>query len=175
MLKSTAMRGPLLSIFLAATSLICFYTPARTATQQSAAEPKDDDTPVSPEAIQGCYELTMSRWVPDMKWGDDEAFITPPRRIQLFAERGTEGFETNGYLVRPAPGTKPSIHRGSYWIPKGSKKLQIVWSTGFSGLVMELKTSDAEVLRGKATTSWDFNRTKQTAEVTARRIPCAKH
>jgi hypothetical protein len=39
---------------------------------------------------------------------------------------------------------------------------------------MELKTSDAEVLRGKASTFWDFGRRKQTADVVAHRVECEK-
>jgi hypothetical protein len=136
--------------------------------------PKQDSQFVKPETIQGCYDLTLSPWRPDMKLGEDEEFITPPPRIQLFAKRGTEGWETKGYVVRPAPGIKPSIHRGAYWLPKGPKSIEIVWTTGFSGLSMELKTSDAEVLRGKASTFWDFGRRKQTADVVAHRVECEK-
>lgn len=135
---------------------------------------KRDDKLLNPEAVQGCYELTLSPWFPDLKLGEDEEFITPPRRIQLFARKGAEGSEAEGYIVRPAPGTKASIHRGAYWLPRGPKTLEIVWTTGFSGLTMQLKTSDAEVLRGKAATFWDFSRKKQTADVVAQRVDCGK-
>jgi len=109
-----------------------------------------------------------------MKLGEDEQFITPPSRIQLFSTKGTESLESNGYLVRPAPGVQPSVHSSTYWTPKSAKGLEITFTTGFSGVVLSLKTSDAEVLHGKATTFWDFSRKKQTAEVTARRVPCGK-
>jgi len=141
------------------------------ASNQNSSQKQDA---VNPEAIQGCYDLTLSPWFPEMKLGEDEEFITPPTRIQLFAERGTDFLETNGYIVRPAPGVKPSIHRSSYWMPKRSKSIEIVWTTGLSGLTMVLKTSDAEVLHGKAQTFWDFDRKKQTAEVVARRVECEK-
>jgi len=142
------------------------------APQDPGAKPAEK--PVSPEALQGCYELTLSPWFPDMKLGEDEQFITPPPRIQLFAEKGTDGPESNGYLVRPAPGVPPSVHSSTYWMPKGTKGLEITFTTGFSGVVLSLKTSDAEVLHGKATTFWDFNRRKQTAEVMAHRVSCGK-
>lgn len=145
---------------------------ARKANTQS--NPKQDEKHIRPEAVQGCYDLTLSPWFPEMKLGDDEEFITPPTRIQLFAEKGTEGWESEGYIVRAAPGIKPSIHRGAYWLPKGSKSLKIVFTTGFSGLAMDLKTADAETLHGKATTFWDSDRKKQTAEVTAHRAPCGR-
>jgi hypothetical protein len=155
---------------------VCVSAISRAAPQAPSAEPapKQDSQFVNPEILQGCYDLTMSRWFPDMKLGDDEALVTPPARIQLLAQKGTEGSETEGYLVRPAPGAKPSVHSDSYWVPKGRKSIKIIWTTGYSGLTMDLKTSDAEVLRGKASTFWDFNRRKQTAEVLARRVDCGK-
>ena len=165
------MRNPLAGFLcLCLTSVICAFGAPRAAAQAASTDSKL----IKPEAIQGCYDLTLSPWIPDMKLGEDEVFVTPPTRIQLFATKGTEGWEKEGYIVRPAPGVKPSIHRGAYWLPKGAKSIQIVWTTGFSGLEMHLKTSDAEVLRGKAVTFWDFGRKKQTAEVIARRVECEK-
>lgn len=173
-LKSRPMCRLLLGFLLCAMSVA--FGMARSVPQDTTAppNPKQHEALVSPEAVQGCYELALSPWFPEMKLGEDEEFITPPPRIQLFAEKGTEGWEGNGYIVRPAPGVKPSIHRGAYWLPKGRKSLEIVFTTGFSGLMMGLKTADAETLRGRATTFWDFDRKKQTAEVTARRVPCGK-
>lgn len=81
---------------------------------------------VKPENIQGCYELTLSAWRPNLNLGEDAVFVTLPHRIQLFAERGTQGWESEGYVVKPAPGVEPSIHRGSYWSPKSSQSLEIV-------------------------------------------------
>jgi hypothetical protein len=154
----------------------CVFVSAKTSAGPRASSPQSGQKQdaVKPEAIQGCYDLTLSPWFPDLRLGEDEEFITPPARIQLFATKGIEGWESHGYIVRPAPGIKPSIHRGAYWLPKGSKAIEIVWTTGFSGLVMALKTSDAEVLRGKAQTFWDFSRKKQTADVVARRVDCEK-
>lgn len=134
---------------------------------------KSRDKPqfVAPESIEGCYELALSDWQPNLKLGEDVIFITPPHRIQLFAEPGKEGWESNGYIVKPAPGVRASIHRGAWWLPKGPTTIEIVWTTGFSGLSMSLKLEGSE-LRGKAFSSWDFDRTKQTAEVVARRVDC---
>jgi len=42
-----------------------------------------------------------------------------------------------------------SIHRGSFWSPKSSQSIEIVWTTGFSGLVIFLKTAGTD-LRGEA-------------------------
>lgn len=137
----------------------------------SQVKPKDEPQHVKPESIQGCYELTLSAWRPNLKLQRDAEFITPPRRIQLFAEQGKEGWEANGYIVKAAPGVKPSIHRGSYWLPKSSRSIKIVWTTGFSGLSMVL-TVDGRDLRGTAESFWDFTREPQTADVIARRVEC---
>jgi hypothetical protein len=165
---------PLLFSLVLGTSIA--FGVAKGVAQDSAApgNAKPNEKLVSPEAVQGCYALTLSPWFPPMRLGDDEQLITPPPRIQLLAEKGTEGPESRGYLVRAAPGTPPSIHSSMYWLPKGTKTLEITFTDGFSGLVMGLKTSDAETLHGKATTFWDFDRKKQIAEVTAQRVPCGK-
>jgi len=163
---------------LRACAMSFVFVSGATVSAQDPASPqgntKRDDKLLKPEAIQGCYELTLSPWFPYLKLGEDEEFITPPHRIQLFAIKGTEGREAEGYLVRPAPGIPPSVHREAYWLPKGPKTLEIVWTTGLSFLTMQLKTSDAEILRGKAATFWDFSRKKQTAEVVAQRVDCGK-
>jgi hypothetical protein len=85
---------------------------------------------------------------------DEATFITPPKRIELLAKRGTQGMETRGFLVRPAPGVPQSIHRSTYWVPTGPKKIEIVFTTGTSGLEMQL-TVQGETLQGKAKTFWD--------------------
>jgi hypothetical protein len=126
---------------------------------------------VDPESIQGCYDLTLSAWRPNLNLEEDAVFLTPPHRIQLFAEKGTHGWESEGYVVKPAPGAEPSVHRGSYWLPNGSQSMEIVWTTGFSGLVMGLKIKGTD-LRGEAKSFWDFPRRRQTAEVTAHRVEC---
>jgi hypothetical protein len=126
---------------------------------------------VDPESIQGCYELTLSAWRPHLELGEDAVFITPPHVVQLFAERGTKGWEDQGYIVRPAPGVPASIHRGSYWVPKDQRSIEVVWTTGTSGLVMNLSV-EGEVLRGKARSHWDFPRRQQTAGVVARKVEC---
>lgn len=146
--------------------------------QSNGGNPKGKESTFNkPASIQGCYELGTLLWRPDLKLGapgGDEVFITPPRRIQLLAERGSERLEKNGYLVRPAPGIPASIHRFSYWTPTGTRTIEVVFSTGLSGLVMKPKV-DGETLRGKAKTHWDFPRRHQTAQVMARKVDCGKN
>jgi hypothetical protein len=173
-LKCRPMRRLIFGVVLCVTSIALGM--ARTVRQDTgtSGNAKQNEKSVRPEAVQGCYALAMSPWFPAMRLGDDEQLITPPSRIQLLAEKGTEGEESRGYLVRAAPGVQPSVHSSMYWLPKGSKTLEITFTDGFSGLVMGLKTSDAETLHGKATTFWDFDRRRQVAEVMARRVPCGK-
>lgn len=139
---------------------------------RAGQNPNDKDF-IKPESIQGCYDLGTLNWRPDLKLDKDEAvFITPPERIELLAERGTQGREKNGYLVRPAPGVTQSVHRSTYWMPTGPKKIEIVFTTGTSGLEMQL-TVQGETLQGKAKTFWDFLRRRQTAHSIAHKINCA--
>jgi hypothetical protein len=127
---------------------------------------KRDLQVVKPEHIQGCYELTLSPWQPNLHISEDYEFI-----VQLLAERGTQGWEQHGYIVKPAPGVPPSIHRGSYWLPKKEHWIEIVWTTGSSGLVMGLKV-EGDVMRGEARSFWDFPRKTQKAAVVARKVDC---
>jgi hypothetical protein len=55
--------------------------------------------------------------------------------------------------------------------PKDQGSIEVVWTTGFSGLVMGL-TINGEELKGKAKTHWDFRRKQQTADVVARKVEC---
>lgn len=157
-------------VFLCLLECICACFFAFSSTQD---KPNGKSQLVKPENIQGCYELTLSPWRPDLRLGGDAVFITPPNRIQFLAERGTKGWEAEGYVVKPALGVKPSIHRGSYWLPKSPQSIEVVWTTGFSGLTMVLKINGTD-LRGKAKSFWDFPRKEQTADVVAHKVDCEK-
>lgn len=79
----------------------------------------------------------------DTRGAGSVPLLGPPRRqsVQLFAERDTQGWEPERYLVKPAPGVEPSIHSASFWWPKGSQSIKILWTTGFSGLVNAFSTN----------------------------------
>jgi hypothetical protein len=126
---------------------------------------------VQPETVRGCYELSLSDWRPKMDLGDDAPFVTPPHRIELSAERGTHGWEAEGFLVKPAPGIEPKIDIHSYWLPKSARSIEIVWTTGFSGVTMALTIQGSD-MQGQAQTFWDFTRDRQQADVVARRVKC---
>lgn len=95
------------------------------------------------------------------------------RVFNSWPNRERKVLRANGYIVRPAPGIKPRIHRVAYRLPKGPKSREMVCLD--DGIQWwELKTSDAEVLRGKASTFWDLGRRKQIADVVALRVECGK-
>ena len=125
--------------------------------------------PLTPESVQGCYELSIAKWSPDL--GEDSVFATPPKRIILLGEKGSNHFESNGYLLRPAPGEEPSIHRSAYWRLEGTDKLILVWTTGFSGVEVKLHRQ-GDALVGKAEPFWDFPRRGRKSKAVAQRIEC---
>jgi hypothetical protein len=154
--------------------LILSSWPTNSAPRQSTGENSRDKESrfIKPETIQGCYELGTLDWKPDLQLDKEEAvFITPPERIQILTEHGSNGFEKNGYLVRPAPGISPSIHRATYWEPTGPNTIEVTFTTGTSGLSMKLEV-EGEALKGEAKTHWDFLRRGQRAKVIARRADC---
>ena len=141
-------------------------------TSQALSKAAPHSALISPEAVQGCYEIGKLAWHPKFE-GEDLVFIAPPERIQILAERGAQGHEKDEYLVRPAPGFPKSIHRYSFWRPTGSHSLEIVWTTGLSGLTMRLKL-DRDTLKGKAKPFWDFPFGRRpSARVLAQKVDCA--
>ena len=149
--------------------ILIVFTLARSCGQQTGNH--GPLSPLTPESVQGCYELTLSKWNPG--FGEDEEFVTPPKRVNLIAEQGTKGFETRGYLLRPAPGEKPSIHRDSYWTIEKHDTVELHWTTGFSGLTAKLRRKDGALV-GEARPFWDFPRRGQKTRLIARRIECAR-
>jgi hypothetical protein len=137
------------------------------------AKEKEHIQLISPVAVQGCYKLNLSAWAPSILSEEDVKYVTPPKRIQLLAEPSAGGLEKKAYIVRPAPGTPASIHRYAFWKPTGPNTIYIAWTTGYSGLTMNL-TSQSDVLQGRALTFWDYTKKYQTAVVSARKFECEK-
>ena len=155
----------------AVAGLLALLSVGSTSRLPAAANPEGKDF-IRPETVRGCYDLGVLKWRPDLQLDKDEAvFITPPERIELLAERGSQGSEIRGYMVRPAPGVPKSVHRFTYWRPTGPNKIEVMFTTGLSGLEMQL-TLKGDTLEGKANTFWDFLRRRQTARVIAHKIKC---
>lgn len=126
------------------------------------------------KSFEGCYELKLSRWWPQ-SFGEDTEFVTPPSRVRLLPERGTEGWEKCHLLVRALPGRKGKMSaRGgpSFWNLKSSSEIELVWTDGFTGLALGLRK------HGKEHHGWTHPHfdaptwVPRIAHVTARRIAC---
>jgi hypothetical protein len=77
-------------------------------------------------------------------------------------------------LAFPSNGSRTTVHGNALWMPtSGGAGIHIVWSTGFSGLTMDLDVKDeGAFLEGEAKTFWDFPREVQTARIRAKRVDC---
>jgi hypothetical protein len=128
---------------------------------------------VSATSFAGCYELKLGRWWP-WSFGGDNEFVTPPSKIELLAIQGTEGFETEGFLIRgipPSQGNTIGRRRASFWQAKSKNDVGLTWTTGFSGVTLNLSRHGND-LRGWAHPFFDFPTSPRIMHVTAQRIPC---
>jgi hypothetical protein len=115
----------------------------------------------------GCYELSMSDWKPKLR--DDIRYVQPPPKFELTTIKNKYD---DTYVVYPATGAAPSVHSITEWEIVASNKIHVVWSTGFSGLVMDLERTSDGILKGKATTFWDYNNRHETSFATVKPISC---
>ena len=129
-------------------------------------------TPVSclADGFAGCYELHLSEWSPAISLGADEIFVTPPKRVALTKTTAGSWGEQRAFKVVPTGGAAASAHRYAYWT-SDAHQVHIVFSTGFSGITMDLEPQGSNLV-GTAYTAWDFPREGQTSHVVATRIPC---
>ena len=77
----------------------------------------------------------MGRWWP-WAFGEDTLYVTPPPRIELRPERGTEGFEKGNFLVRRIHSGSPSLGSPSYRAPRADNNLDVTWNDGFTGVTL---------------------------------------
>jgi hypothetical protein len=123
--------------------------------------------------FEGCYELTLGRWWP-WSFGGDNQFVTPPHRIKLLSERGTKGFEQDGFLIRALSqkGAAPVRGGPSYWQLKSENQIELIWNDGFTGVTLALR-KQGDKLQGWAHPHFDVPVIPpRIAHVTARRIAC---
>ena len=130
--------------------------------------------PPSAMSLVGCYELKLGRWWP-WSFGEDTKFVTPPSKVRLFPEQGTDGFEKYGFVIReipPATGSAPGRRKSSFWLVKSDNHVQLIWTNGFSGVSLNLGRH-GDKLRGWAHPHFDFPIfIPRIMHVTARRIAC---
>jgi hypothetical protein len=122
--------------------------------------------------VAGCYELRLSKWSPVISLGEDEKFITPPKRIALTTTIDNTWGDEHTFRVTPTNGAAPSVHRAAYW-RSDARGVHITWTNGFSGLTMDLEVRGSDLV-GIAHTVWDFSRPGQTSQVVAIRISCER-
>lgn len=100
--------------------------------------------------------------------------MTPPNRVRLLPERGTEGFEQEGFLSCAIPGKKSAEGRGrpSYWQVGSKNRVYLMWNDGFTGVTLKLERHGND-LRGWAHPHFDSPHfIPHTAHVVAQRISC---
>lgn len=142
-----------------------------TALAIASREARAKEPPSVAASVAGCYALKLDPWQPRLDLvRDEELSITPPSHVELRASKSTEGWSKGRYILLPALG-KRAFHSGMYWHFKKNREIQLVFTTGHSGLAMALRRS-AENLSGTAETFWDSPRAKQTSSVVAIRVPC---
>ncbi len=125
-------------------------------------------------SFAGCYKLKLGRWWP-WSFGGDNEFVTPPSKIELLAIQGTEGFETEGFLIRGIPPAQVNTigrRRASFWQVKSKNDVELIWTTGFSGVTLNL-SKHGDDLRGWAHPFFDFPTSPRIMHITAPRIACA--
>jgi hypothetical protein len=121
----------------------------------------------------GCYEVALGEWSPSLELGPDQAYLVPPKAIELTADLLlSPGVMDQWLIVRPMPGSTLGVHRWAYWEVPKDDLVVIVFTNGHSGIGMTLKY-DTEEMRGTAWTFWDFPRRHQTAPAIIRRVDCA--
>jgi len=117
-------RQTIVLAFLVVSSPMCFAQaekPGISGQTQAALQ----STP-----FEGCHELKLGRWWP-WSFGEDTQFVTPPGKIRLLPTQGAEGFEKNGFLIRPIPpsqGSTSGRRWSSYWQVKSADKVELTWT-----------------------------------------------
>jgi hypothetical protein len=133
------------------------------------------NTESAPQArsFEGCYEVKLSRWWP-WGFGEEDAYVKPPNRIQLLTQLGTRGFEQGKSLVRTIPRQEGQTgsRESSFWSATSQNQVMLSWTDGFVGVRLELAKHGDE-LSGWAHPHFDAVKLiPRIAHVTARRIPC---
>jgi len=124
-----------------------------------------------------CYTISRGPWSPVLDLGGDSVFSIPTRTIRFLGRKADWTRDPDSpveMLAIPANGSRMTIHGTPSWMPSSDGHgIEIVWSTGFSGLTMRLQTADSgATLTGQAETFWDFPREVQRAPVQAKRVEC---
>ena len=106
-----------------------------------------------PRAVAGCYRLTLGTWSNPL---DHSASMTPPVLFALDTlVAGHYGRETT-WTVRPSSLTTRRHPFPAAWSYRGTDSLLVFWSTGFTGVRLQLAMA-GDTLRGYAITFDDVD------------------
>jgi hypothetical protein len=111
--------------------LLAVISPTCSGQASNRRKPQNKD---QTSFFTGCYELVLGKWL-SWSFGEDTVFVTPPTRIELLAEPGTKGFETNSFIIRAIPrqtNVSPGRPVSSFWQMKSSTHVDLVWTDGLS-------------------------------------------
>jgi hypothetical protein len=121
-----------------------------------------------------CFRIDLGAWAPPLGLGEDTSFTLPPRRISVAAVADTSRlrFVRGARHVRATEVRPGSVHRDGYWVVGRPDSDEVIFTTGFSGVVLRLRPAGAG-WRGVAETFWDFPRQAQRADVKLVPVACS--
>jgi hypothetical protein len=123
--------------------------------------------------VLGCYDINLGSWEPQIALGKDDAFITPPKRVEL--TNSPSAFQQSGakkwWVVRTVQLSTTYAHPYSQWSLASDGAIVISWGNGFSGLSARLSW-DGRRYVGTAETFWDFSRETQKAVMSLTPVRC---
>jgi hypothetical protein len=127
--------------------------------------------------VAGCYELALGPDWHDILHpfgrGGAHEYNTPPRAVELRLVAGRGAGPRGPFDLIPARGASPTRHRMNYWLVDSlSGRVILDFSTGFSGVSLELTPEGDSVLVGEAREFWDFTSMAAHAPARAFRAPC---
>ncbi|MFW6080045.1 MAG: hypothetical protein ACODAE_10515 [Gemmatimonadota bacterium] len=158
-----------------ASAMIAIVACAPATTTADAQEP---DSARLESRAAGCFTITVGDWDPP-RAERESAFQSPPSRVRLTTERGTERLERDRLLLRPVIDPAPrgrTVPGMAYWHATPTDSLRLVWTTGYVGVTATLALRGDRV-DGRAVAFTDAivpgqEDRRPTAPVTGRRVEC---
>lgn len=161
-----AIRNLLLIVGTAAITVCCYW--------MLSAGLSHFDTPRrtwNVRELAGCYSLEVQAWQPLAQYGADAVYVTPPSQFRLFSVPARSALRPGSYRMNPTIAAAASPQQFAYWWIDEDGRLVLVWTTGLSGVTVELQPHQ-NVMTGSARTFWDFERAEQHASARATRHAC---
>ena len=124
---------------------------------RSQTTPNTESTPqvrLLQGLLEGCYEVKLGRWWP-WGFGEEDAYVKPPNRIQLLAQLGRRGFEQGRPLIRAIPRQEelPGSMESSFWSVKSQNQVTLSWTTALLACAWNLRNTETNSAVGHIHTS----------------------